>query len=155
MKNIVLCILAAFCLVNCKKTEVSMTEQEKPQTNYQILVQNKWKIASDWITTETESYDAFKNVDTFHKDNWFVFNSDSLMVQYTGLLKCNASEAESLTIGKWQVSSDFKTFSYSPISGQQKVVFEVKEINNNVLLLESKDQIPGLKMTRLLRYVSL
>lgn len=147
-----LVFISILCNISCNKSERIQIEEE---SNNKIFTQKKWKVVSIWITTETESYDSYKSADTCLKDDWTTFDIDSSVVLFNGSAKCNKNEPSSIKVANWFFSNDNKIFNYKSIANNVTTRFDVIQFEPNLFVIEAKDEVPGLKMTRQIKYIPL
>jgi hypothetical protein len=98
MKKIFLStILLSIAFVACKPKE---------KAKDLILKEGKWKITKLALTNSGGSQDLYKAMSDCDKDNYYFFNADNSFSLDESTLKCNASDPQTTTDGKWALEQN-------------------------------------------------
>lgn len=98
MKKIFLStILLPIAFVACKPKE---------KAKDLILKEGKWKITKLALTNSGGSQDLYKAMSDCDKDNYYFFNADNSFSLDESTLKCNASDPQTTTDGKWALEQN-------------------------------------------------
>ena len=100
MKKVIVSALALpLILFSCKPKE---KEKEKDQ----MLKEGKWKITKLALSNSNGTQDLYGAMSDCDKDNFYFFNADNSFSLDESTLKCNASDPQTTTDGRWALEQN-------------------------------------------------
>lgn len=141
-------ILISLFLIGCKKDFA----QGSANSEGIQLSGKKWKLISEWVTMPDEKYDNQTFKPACKLDDLFVYNVDSTFLLLPGTTKCKINEPDTSIVGIWYFIEFGNKIRFDDPGGNPPVVFDVIEFSNTKFIIQIKDEIPGMKMTRELTY---
>lgn len=112
MKKIIFAaVLMATTFVACKPKE-----KDPEVTKSQMLEKGKWKISELKFSNAGGVQNLLDITADCDKDNFYYFNVDKSITADEGATKCNASDPQSTTDGKWLLENNDSKLSFTESS---------------------------------------
>lgn len=109
MKKLIYTALALTITISaCKKKDNTKTEPTKTEN----LKSGKWKLAELKFTNTNGEQDLLGTIEECSRDNYYYFNTDNSITVDEGSVKCNSSDPQTTTDGKWELTSDNSKLSF-------------------------------------------
>ncbi|MFY8020977.1 MAG: lipocalin family protein [Bacteroidia bacterium] len=140
MKNLFLLIGLSFLLSACER---EMPTDATPLAD--AIKDKNWLVIADSTVssagTVENNYNLLKDCE---KDNLYQFKSTKSVMIDEGASKCNASDAQSKTIGIWAINESTKVLTLTSI---EKVEFKISALTANQMVLISTESSNGITLT--------
>ncbi len=156
MKKLLLgCAALTLLFASCKKDDSTKDAGARGS-----LTNGQWKVTASSAVIEypapigTQNQDVYSILPECQKDNLFRFNSDGNIISNEGATKCNASDPQETTNGKWTLSSDEKKMSLSgSFNGASMTIdADVITLNQSSLVLKYVTTFGGFNSTTTTTY---
>ena len=132
---------------------LSACEREMPTESTPLadaIKDKSWMVIADSTISSAGSVENnYSSLPDCEKDNLYQFKSTKSLVIDEGVSKCNANDAQSITIGIWSINETSKTLT---LTSAEKVDFKIESVSGTNLVLKSTETLNGITLTEVVTF---
>ena len=127
MKKVILALSICATIVSCQRQQENVVPIDVSKTVY--LMNDAWQLkASTWKADITDTIngpvDQYTSLPSCQKDNYWIFNSPSVVTMYEGKTKCNINAPDSTVYGYTLTNNDnYLTIYNGPVGSPNNTVY--------------------------------
>jgi len=137
MKPFIFLLLAAACIISCKKEEAAKC------SNTQLISQQTWKLiaGTQQQLPAGTLQDVYAPMAACYRDDEFVYKSDLTYEGKAGAVKCNAADPQIFATGTWKfINNETQVERITDTGiGMGTVVFSVMALSETQLILKATE----------------